>query len=67
MKESLKTACEGKANVSKAFIDTVFLQQLTPVVLNEVRYVQEREYACADYNQRPLVLVIIRVILSSCM
>ena len=41
VKESLKTACEGKANVSKAFIDTVLLQQLAPVILNEVRYCTE--------------------------
>ena len=38
VKDNLKTACEGKANVSKAFIDTVLLQQLAPIILNEVRY-----------------------------
>ncbi|XP_028409927.1 F-actin-uncapping protein LRRC16A-like isoform X2 [Dendronephthya gigantea] len=36
VKDNLKTACEGKANVSKAFIDTLLLQQLAPIILNEV-------------------------------
>lgn len=41
VKESLKTACEGKANVNKAFIDTVLLQQLAPIILNKVRYAKK--------------------------
>ncbi|XP_046842797.1 F-actin-uncapping protein LRRC16A-like [Xenia sp. Carnegie-2017] len=36
VKENLKSSIEGKANINKAFVDSVFLQQLAPIILNEV-------------------------------